>query len=136
MRLNKYLIQLTTRNAGVVSGQSFGSSVVSLACITSMCSVQCFPGGHSLRSAFGSFFYRLIVAVFCCSVKPCSFFVVFGYAWLLCTRCFFLIWGDNLGATFFLAFGHGVCLNVLSDTSWFESSTTVCLLCFPETERL
>ena len=41
----------------MVSGQSFGSSVVSLACITSMCSVQCFPGGHSLRSALGSFFY-------------------------------------------------------------------------------
>ena len=31
--------------------------MVSLACITSMCSVQCFPGGHSLRLAFGSFFY-------------------------------------------------------------------------------
>ena len=41
----------------MVSGQSFGSSLVSLACITSMCSVQCFPGSHSLRSAFGSFFY-------------------------------------------------------------------------------
>ena len=38
----------------MVSGQSFGSSVVSLACITSMCSVQCFIGGHSLRSALGS----------------------------------------------------------------------------------
>ena len=57
MRLNKYLTQLTTRSAGVVSGQSFGSSVVSPACITSMCSVQCFPGGHSLCLAFGSFFY-------------------------------------------------------------------------------
>ena len=42
MRLNKYLTHLTTRSAGVVSGQSFGSSVVSLPCITSMCSVQCF----------------------------------------------------------------------------------------------
>ena len=41
----------------MVSGQSFGSSVVSLACITSTCSVQRFPGGHSLRLAFGSFFY-------------------------------------------------------------------------------
>ena len=50
----------------MVSGQSFGSSAVSLACITSMCSVQCFRGGHSLRLAFGSFFYRLILAVFCC----------------------------------------------------------------------
>ena len=98
MRLNKYLTQLTTRSVGVVSGQSFGSSVVSLACITSMCLVQCSPGGHSLHSAFGSFFYRLILAVFCCSVKLCSFFVVFGYAWLLCNRCFFIIWGDNLGS--------------------------------------
>ena len=41
----------------MVSGQSFGSSAVSLACITSMCSVQCFRGGHSLRLAFGSIFY-------------------------------------------------------------------------------
>ena len=41
----------------MVSGQSFGSGVVSLACITSMCSVQHFPGIHSLRLAFGSFFY-------------------------------------------------------------------------------
>ena len=41
----------------MVSGQSFGLSVVSLACITSMYSVQRFPGGHSLRLAFGSFLY-------------------------------------------------------------------------------
>ena len=41
----------------MVSGRSFGSSAVSLACITSMCSVQCFRGGNSLRLAFGSFFY-------------------------------------------------------------------------------
>ena len=34
----------------MVSGQSFDSSAVSLACITSMCSVQRFPGGHSLFS--------------------------------------------------------------------------------------
>ena len=116
---------------GVVSDQSFRSSMVSHPCITSMCSVQCFPGSHSLRSAFGSFFYHLILAVFCCSVKPCSFFVVFGYAWLLCNRCFFVIWGDNLGGTM------GVCLmGVSSDTSWFESSTTVCLRCCRETERL
>ena len=94
----------------MVSSQSFGSSVVSLACITSMCSVQCFPGGHSLRSALGSFFYRLILAIFRCLVKQCSFFVVFGYAWLLSNRCFFVIWGDNLGRTFVPAFGHGVLL--------------------------
>ena len=54
----------------MVSGQSFGSSAVSLACITFMCSVQCFRGGHSLRLAFGSFFYRLILAVFAVAVKP------------------------------------------------------------------
>ena len=48
----------------MVSGQSFGSSAVSHACITSTCSVQRFPGSHSLRLAFGSFFYRLIFAVF------------------------------------------------------------------------
>ena len=41
----------------MVSGRLFGSSAVSLACIASMCSVQCFLGGHSLRLAFGSFFY-------------------------------------------------------------------------------
>ena len=41
----------------MASGQSFGSSAVSLACIVSMCSVQCFRGGHSLRLACGSFFY-------------------------------------------------------------------------------
>ena len=40
----------------MVSGQSFGSSTVGLACVTSMCSVQrFFPGGHSLCLAFGSF---------------------------------------------------------------------------------
>ena len=41
----------------MVSGQLFSSSAVSLACITSMCSVQCFCGSHSLRLASGSFFY-------------------------------------------------------------------------------
>ena len=52
-----YLTQLTTRSMGVVSSWSFGSSEVSLACITSMCSVQRFPGGQSLHLAFGSSFY-------------------------------------------------------------------------------
>ena len=33
------------------------SGAVSLACITSMCSVQRFPGGHSLRLAYGILFY-------------------------------------------------------------------------------
>ena len=41
----------------MVSGQSFGSRAVCLACITSLCSVQRFPGGQSLRLAFGSIFY-------------------------------------------------------------------------------
>ena len=50
-----YLTQITKRSEGVVSGQSFSSSAVSLACMTSMCSLQRFPGGHSLRLAFGSF---------------------------------------------------------------------------------
>ena len=66
----------------MVSGQSFGSSAVSLACVTSMCSAPCFPGGHSLRLAFESFFYRRILAVFRCLVKPFSFFIVFGYTWV------------------------------------------------------
>jgi len=48
----------------MVSEKSFGSSAVSLACIASMCSVQRFPGGHSLHLAFGSFFYHLILPVF------------------------------------------------------------------------
>ena len=89
------------------SGQSFGSSAVSLACITSMCSVQRFPGGHSLRLAFESFFYRLILAVLLFG-QAVSFFVVFGYAWLLCNRCFLVIWADNLDGTFVSAFGHGL----------------------------
>ena len=70
----------------MVSGQSFSSSTFN----SSMCPVQCFPGGHSLRLAFGSFFYRRILAVFCCSFKPFffSFFVVFGYAWFFVQSLF------------------------------------------------
>ena len=52
-----YLTQLATRSTGVVSSWSFGWSPVNLACVTSMCSVQSFPGGHSLHLAFGSSFY-------------------------------------------------------------------------------
>ena len=108
MKLNIYLTQLTTRSAGVVSGQSFGSSTVNLARISSMCSVQCFPGGHSLRLAFGSFFYRLILTVFCCSFKLFFFLRCLRLCLVfLCNRCFFVIWGDNLGRTFISAFGHG-----------------------------
>ena len=60
MRLNKYLFNTVNNKKcerSAVSGQSFGSSAVSLAYITSMCSVQCFHSGHSLRLAFRSFFY-------------------------------------------------------------------------------
>ena len=126
------LMRLTTRSVGVgvVSDQSFGSSVVSHPCITSMCSVQCFPGSHSLRSAFGSFFYRLILAVFCCSVKLCSFFVVFGYAWLLCNHCFFVIWGDNLGGTI------GVLFNGCFVWHFMVRKFNNSLWCCRETERL
>ena len=53
-----YLTQLKTRSTGVVSSHWFSSSVVSLACITSVRSIHCFPGGHSLHLAFGSFFYN------------------------------------------------------------------------------
>ena len=67
----------------MVSGQSFGSSTVSLACLT----VQGFPGSHSLRLAFGSFFYHLILAVLLFA-QAVSFFIVFSYAWLLCNHCF------------------------------------------------
>ena len=125
----------------MVSGWSFGSSMVSLACITSMCSVQRFCGGHCLRLAFGSFFYRLILAFFfffAVAVKPFSFYFVFGYAWILCNHCFFVIWGDNVGGTFVMVFAcffcfffcHGFCVGVLSDTSWLDSSTTAWLQCF------
>ena len=85
MRLNKYLTQLTTRSASVVSGQSFGSSVVSLACNSSMCSVQCFPGGHSLRSAFGSFFYphpSPPLFFHCCISVTGAWFHWHGGSWL------------------------------------------------------
>ena len=47
------------------SCQGRGSSTFSLACISSMCLKQRFPGGHSLRLAFWSFMiiYRRILAV-------------------------------------------------------------------------
>ena len=56
----------------MVSGRSFGSSAVSLACITSMCSVQCFRGSHSLRLAFGSFFYPHPSALNSSTVNQCD----------------------------------------------------------------
>ena len=60
----------------MVSGRSFGSSAVSLACITSMCSVQCFRGGHSLRLAFGSFFYPIPPPLNSSSVNQCDRYLV------------------------------------------------------------
>ena len=81
----------------MVSGQSFGSSAVSHACITSMCSVQRFPGSHSLRLAFGSFFYRLIFAVF----------LLFGKA-VFFLRCLRLR----------LAFGQSLFLRNLGRQAW------------------
>ena len=120
----------------MVSGQSFGSSAVSLACITSMCSVQRFPGGHSLRLAFGSFFYRLILAVLLFG-QAVSFFVAFSYAWLLCNRCFLVIWADNLGGTFVSAFCDVFFAWVfrlqLHDS---KGGQQLWRRCFPETERL
>ena len=57
MRLNRIFNTVNNKERGRGQRSVVGSSVGSLACITSMCSVQCFPGGHSLRSALGSFFY-------------------------------------------------------------------------------
>ena len=90
----------------MVSGQPFGSSAVSLACISFMCSVQCFPGGHSLRLAFGSFFYHRFLLFFAVRSNRFSFFVVFGYAWFFVQLLFF----RNLGGTFVSAFRHGFLL--------------------------
>ena len=66
MRLNRIFNTVNNKERGHGQRSVVGSSMVSLACITSMCSVQCFPGGHSLRSALGSFFYRPILAIFRC----------------------------------------------------------------------
>ena len=71
---------------------------------------------------------------FAVAVKPFFFLRFFGYAWILCNRCFFVIWVDNVGGTFVPAFGHGFCLGVLSDGSWLDSSTTAWLRCFSRNE--
>ena len=96
----------------MVSGQSFGSSAVSLACIVSMCSVQCFRGGHSLRLAFRSFFYRLILAVVCCCGQTVFFLRCFRLRLDFVQSLFIRNLGDNVGGTFVPAFGHGFCLDV------------------------
>ena len=103
MKLNKYLFN-------TVNNKELGRGQRSVVCISSMCLVQCFPSSHCLRLAFGSFFHRRILAVFCCSFKP-FFLSSLSSATLgfLCNR-FFVIWGDNFGGTFVLAFGHGCLL--------------------------
>ena len=84
----------------MVSGQSFGSSMVSLACITSMCSVQCFRGSHSLCLAFGSFFYP--------HPSPPPFILPLLNQ---CDRCLFpLVWGLMDGGRRFASHG-GVTLS-------------------------
>ena len=62
----------------MVSGQSFGSSAVSHACITSMCSVQHFPGSHS---SFGLWIILL--------PSDCRCFLLFGKA-IFFLRCLWL----------------------------------------------
>ena len=115
----------------MVSGQSFGSSVVSLACISSMCSVQCFPGGHSLCFAFGSFFYRRMLAVFCSSFKPFFFLPCLRLRLVFCA----IVVSSYFGATILsgrssLRLAMVFCLGVSSAISWFESSTTASLRFF------
>ena len=73
----------------MVSGQSFGSSAVSLSCVTSMCSVQHFHGGHSLRLAFGSFFFCLRTFVAFMGRWRCTFGtrVLFSLCMFLHSQC-------------------------------------------------
>ena len=68
----------------MVSGQWFGSSTVSLACIISMCSVQRFPGSHSLRLAFGSFCSPILPTLYSSTVNQCGRCLVplAGGSWL------------------------------------------------------
>ena len=83
----------------MVRGQWFGSSVDSLACITSMCSVQHFPGGHSLCLASGSFFYPI--------PPPPQGFANFIDEWSHCDFCF-----TNFGVNFGVKYGKfGVSAN-------------------------
>ena len=113
MKLNKYLFN-TVNNKELwawSAGQSFGSSAISLVCISSMCSVQCFPGGYCLRLAFLSFFYRRILAVF--AVRSNRFFLSSlssGYAWFFVQSLFLRNLGRQFWQTFVSAFGHGCLL--------------------------
>ena len=99
MRLNKYLFHtVNKKERGRGQGQSFGLSAVTLACITSMCSVQCFRGGHSLRLAFGSFFYPIPPPLILPLLNQCD-------------RCLVLLaWGLMAGGRGFASHG-GVTLS-------------------------
>ena len=84
----------------MVSGHSFGSSILSPACITFICSVQCFPGGHSLCLGFGSFFYP----------HPSPLFILPPTN--QCDRCLVLFaWGLMAGGHSFASHG-GVTLSI------------------------
>ena len=92
MKLNKYLFN-TVNNMELGHGQR--SVVLAQARSALLASAPCaqysvFRGGHSLRLAFGSFFYCRILAVFWLFVQTVyfSFFVVFGYAWFFVQSLF------------------------------------------------
>lgn len=98
------------------SCQGRGSSTFSLACISSMCLKQRFPGGHSLRLAFWSFIiiYRRILAVLL-SVKFSLFSLCWlTLAWLLFDPCFLIILADNLARHARLGDYRGFCVRVSS----------------------
>ena len=89
-----YLTQLTTRSAGwsAVShlAQAQSALLASPSCaqynVFLASTLFVYPLDHSIN-------ITLILAVFCCSVKQLSVFVVFGYPWLLCKSLFL----HNLG---------------------------------------
>ena len=66
-----------------------------------------------------------------------SFFVAFSYAWLLCNRCFLVIWADNLGGTFVSAFCDVFFAWVFRlQLHGSKGGQQLWRRCFPETERL
>ena len=138
MKLNKYLFNTVNNkelgSLDVVSDLSFGSSAVSLACISSMCSVQCF----SWRP-FSSFSLWIILL----PSDSCCFLAVRSNRLFFFLRClrlrlvfcaivfFFVLWGDNvLAGRSSRRLAMVVCLAVSSAISWFESSTTAFLRFF------
>ena len=89
----------------MVSGQSFGSSAVSLACISSMCSVQCFSWRPlSSFSLWIILFTVRFLLFFAVRSNRFFFFVVFGYTWFFVQQLFLC----NLGRPFW----WDVCLGV------------------------